>query len=102
MPTTLLPSEQYFFLLGGQDLEMVEIAKLLELHEVMFLDAGFAWDGATWSAYMDNEHYATQIEAALSAGKKILGVELFGDILTSKEYITIDHHNDLGAIKVAV
>jgi len=52
MPSTtpLLTKENSLFLLGGHDLEMTEIKKILESHSIDFLDAGLAW-GASWDDY---------------------------------------------------
>ncbi len=42
----------YHFLLGGYDLEMLEIRKILEIHNQPFTDLNLSW-GATLDAYQE-------------------------------------------------
>ena len=74
------------FLLGGHDLEMQEIKRLLISHGERFADAGLDWSNAHLSAY-----------APIIAEEPDLdyyGVELKEDSLLPKSYTRIDHHND--------
>lgn len=77
-----------FFLLGGHDLEMVEIRKLLEgegLHSGRdFLDFGLNW-GAKLSSYQGHFHQE----------RWNVGIELIEDICRPERYIQIDHHNEI-------
>ena len=71
------------FLLGGQDLEMVTIKKLLlEPCGQTYSDKKLSW-GAKLSSYQelfnDDEHF--------------YGIELIEDITPPKHYSAIDHHN---------
>ena len=70
------------FLLGGHDLEMLEIKKLLIYHDMKFYDKGLSW-GAKLSDYKD----------VLNDKETFYGVELEADIKIPKKYIEIDHHN---------
>ena len=76
------------FLLGGQDLEMQEIARLLSQHKVKYFDKSLRWNNALLSAYTD---------VLLSSGdtsSHIYGVELKTDITPPTNYRLIDHHNE--------
>lgn len=79
----------YRFFLGGQDLEMQEIRRLLTLEAPQaFEDAGLAW-GARASAYAD------AIGAALARGEKPVLIELDDDLPPSidrERLILVDHH----------
>ena len=74
------------FLLGGHDLEMMEIRRMLETYKISFFDDNLTWDTAHLSAYRHifckrpNAHY--------------YGVELKEDCLKPLYYTRIDHHND--------
>ena len=74
------------FLLGGHDLEMMEIRRILESYKIAFFDNNLTWDTAHLSAYSNifsdrpNAHY--------------YGVELKEDCLKPLYYTRIDHHND--------
>lgn len=78
----------YFFLLGGYDLEMSEIRKLLEQERLQegedFLDKHLSW-GAGLSAYEGSFHHS-RINVA---------IELREDITLPGRYLRIDHHNEL-------
>jgi hypothetical protein len=78
----------YFFLLGGQDLEMQEIRKLLESTGLKegkdFIDKNLKW-GAKLSEYTKNFHH-TRINVC---------IELTEDSIPPKRYLRIDHHNEL-------
>jgi hypothetical protein len=75
------------FMLGGADLEMAEIRKLLDAEGVQYVDKGLTW-GAKASAYQ------TEIEALLAQGTKPVLIELEEDL--PKEMIAqcmiVDHH----------
>ncbi len=71
------------FLLGGHDLEMLEIKKILEEQNIRYFDKDLEW-GARLSAYMD----------LLNEENHFVGVELLKDIPSPKHYIEVDHHNE--------
>lgn len=83
--------ERTVFLLGGRDLEMLEIRRLLETHGAAFVDKGLAW-GARLS------DYASEIEAALAAGQTPVAVELIDDMppdWSARDHVVvIDHHGE--------
>jgi len=70
------------FLLGGYDLEMITIKKLLEDNGITYIDKNLSW-GAKLSDYKDE----------FSTNKQIYGIELEEDITPPKNYSSIDHHN---------
>ena len=74
------------FLLGGHDLEMLEIKRLLISHGERFTDANLDWSVARLSAYLSiiSEEPDTDY----------LGIELQEDCPLPKRYTRIDHHND--------
>ena len=72
------------FLLGGYDLEMIEIKKLLIQHGKHYIDRKLSW-GAKLSRYQDIFHSLTHY----------YGIELIEDIEPPLHYTAIDHHNDL-------
>ncbi|SEJ81785.1 hypothetical protein SAMN05192553_1182 [Cyclobacterium xiamenense] len=88
-----------FVLLGGYDLEMLEIRKLLVAHEGSFLDAGLNWDTAKWDAYR-NEPYLSQIHRAFETGRQVFGIELRGEAIEGCGLI--DHHNELQHLPSAI
>lgn len=54
MPMQVEPDkERFFFLLGGGDLEMQTIRRLLEEKGVGYADHGLRWDNANLSAYRE-------------------------------------------------
>ena len=72
------------FLLGGYDLEMVEIRKILESSSCRLYDRNLFW-GAKLSSYndlFDNEH-------------TFIGIELIADCTPPKHYIEMDYHNEV-------
>jgi len=71
------------FLLGGNDLEMLEIKKILQNIGVNFIDKNLFW-GAKLSDYKD----------FLDFQGDIYGIELELDITLPKNYIEIDHHGE--------
>ena len=77
------------FCLGGRDLEMVEIARLVEDHPTAaVIDAGLGWDKARASAYQ------AEIEAALARDMAVFLVELRNDLAAeiAEACHWIDHH----------
>lgn len=73
-----------FFLLGGADLEMRAIRRLLKRGGDRFIDRGLAWNDAKLSAYTDLFDETTEF----------VGVELYEDVDPPLYYTRIDHHND--------
>lgn len=73
--------DKKLFLLGGYDLEMIEIKKILEAREEKFYDNKLSW-GAKLSDY--NQY--------LNFEGTIYGIELDEDIAPPQNYIAIDHH----------
>jgi hypothetical protein len=72
------------FLLGGYDLEMVEIKQMLINLEIRFYDEKLHWNNAKLSAYkkfLNNEEH-------------FIGIELQSDIEPPANYTLIDHHNE--------
>ncbi|MFA5454867.1 MAG: hypothetical protein WC272_06075 [Sulfurimonas sp.] len=69
------------FLLGGHDLEMVEIIKILEQNCKKFEDKKLKW-GAKLSDYKE----------FLNFEGTIYGIELEEDITSPSNYVEIDHH----------
>ncbi|CAA6815700.1 MAG: Unknown protein [uncultured Sulfurovum sp.] len=81
----MIKKENTLFLLGGHDLEMLTIKKLLEEKGFTVIDHELSW-GAKLSSYTEvlKEHQ----------DKTIYGVELIEDIAIPKNYHAIDHHNE--------
>ena len=75
--------KEYFFLLGGHDLEMEEIGKILEEKKGKFADRKLEW-GARLSDYND----------ILNDTEHFIGIELTIDIEAPLHFIVIDHHNE--------
>lgn len=71
------------FLLGGRDLEMVEIGNSLKAKGLIFHDRNLHW-GAKLSAYQD----------LFDESHIFVGIELIPDIPLPRHYIEIDHHNN--------
>ena len=83
--TPLFSLKKRLFLLGGADLEMKSIKKLLDRYSQEYIDYNLSW-GAKLSSYSDN----------LSDSRYLyIGVELIEDIEPPYNYISIDHHNDM-------
>lgn len=91
--------DQLRFFLGGRDLEMVTIRKLLEQHVPgQFEDDGLSW-GAKASAYRD------RIMQALATGRIVVLVELEDDLgllaadsqrpAVDPTVVKVDHHGEL-------
>ena len=71
------------FLIGGYDLEMLEIVKILEAEGLKFVDKNLSW-GAKLSAYQD----------FFDLDGTFVGIELIEDIKPPTKYVAIDHHNE--------
>ena len=71
------------FLLGGYDLEMKTIKKILDKHSQVYYDHTLSW-GAKLSSYAER----------LKNDYLYIGIELIEDIEPPTNYLTIDHHND--------
>lgn len=82
-----MKNKKMIFLLGGYDLEMIEIKKILENNNIDFIDKNLSW-GAKLSDYLD------EIEKYKSTDVTIYGIELEVDISLPKNYKEIDHHNE--------
>ncbi len=82
---------RFHFLLGGADLEMKEIQKLLEELHIPFENAGLSWNNAQW------DFYTSRIEELLKKDEdlQVIGVELLGKKNKPEHprIIDIDHHN---------
>lgn len=75
------------FLLGGHDLEMLTIKRILEEHGYQVMDRNLSW-GARLSSYRD------VLEHADDHLTSIFGIELTDDLMvTDTRYHLIDHHN---------
>lgn len=77
----ILISRRYYFLLGGHDLEMLEICKILQERDCSFSDRNLFW-GARLSDYED----------LFDEEKHFIGIELEADIPPPTHYTEIDHH----------
>ncbi|PHK32825.1 hypothetical protein VF13_38625, partial [Nostoc linckia z16] len=75
----------YYFLLGGHDLEMLTIRALLEEQRIPFSDRSLPW-GASWTDYQD------VIELIDQEDQLVVGVELGG--AKPSKALLIDHHNE--------
>jgi hypothetical protein len=73
------------FLIGGYDLEMIEIKKLLDDNNIQYIDYKLKW-GARLSDYKDKLQDYKDIDFT------IYGIELEKDIAPPPNYIEIDHH----------
>ncbi len=86
----MTPSKFHFFL-GGSDLEMKEIQKLLEEHHIPLESAGLSWNNARW------DFYIPRIEELLEENEdlQVVGIELLGKTKKPENprIIDIDHHN---------
>jgi len=86
-------TKDFIFLLGGYDLEMLEIKKLLIKYmnssnpklQVNYVDGGLHW-GAGLSNYKEQ---IPQLNT-----KKIVGIELIEDFPAPSNYFCIDHHGE--------
>ena len=73
-------SKKKVFLLGGYDLEMLEIKKILDSENVEYKDKNLSWENANLSAYEqelelyndDSIIYGIELEIDMGKGKKTL------------------------------
>lgn len=72
------------FLLGGYDLEMIEIKSLLLAENYMVKDRKLSWDNAKLSNYVRFFNRTSQF----------VGIELQEDVKRPLHYKLIDHHNE--------
>lgn len=79
---------KYFFLLGGYDLEMVEIKNILQERGIPFLDNNLGW-GAKLSDYKDTINNMKDKDKYI-----FVGVELIKDTEIDAIYKEVDHHNE--------
>jgi len=72
----------YIILLGGHDLEMMEIKKILDEKELEYFDNSLEWGAqlSSYASHFDDQHI-------------FVGIELIADCPSPKQYIEIDHHN---------
>lgn len=82
----IIDKRKAIFLLGGHDLEMLEIRRMLSRHSLAYEDRILNWSSARLSAYSgfidthpDSIYY---------------GIELMEDCRAPVNYVRIDHHND--------
>lgn len=80
----LFQVKKRMFLLGGYDLEMKTIKKLLKKRGENYRDKNLTW-GASLSAYKEE----------LKNNYHFYAIELIEDIQTEKPLTLIDHHNEL-------
>ena len=78
--------KEFIFLLGGRDLEMEEIRRLLVMHNFAYEDKRLTWSTARLSAYDEaiDRH----------PDRPFVGIELQEDRPLPAYYTRIDHHND--------
>jgi len=85
----MIKSGNYFFFLGGYDLEMLTIRELLQKYSPdSYCDKKLLW-GAKASDYRD------EISDALQAGKIPVFIELIDDLQLGGKVIIVDHHGAL-------
>ena len=81
--------KRYIFLLGGWDLEMITIRKILQKRGYKYFDNHLSWNNANLSSYSNIlSHYGNQ------PGYTIVGIELVG-ATDYNNYLSIYHHNQL-------
>jgi len=86
-PVTLPSGGDDVYFLGGRDLEMAEIARILRGRGVPFVDRGIDWAHATFSAY------EPEIRASIRAGQQPVLVELREIPADALPFVdVIDHH----------
>lgn len=84
----MIDKRKVIFFLGGSDLEMQSIKKVLKEEGFSVLDKKLSW-GAKLSDYKNKlEEYES---------RTIYGIELIEDIKSPQNYQSIDHHNELSA-----
>lgn len=83
------------FLLGGYDLEMIEIKNILVENNQDFLDNSLSW-GAKLSSYQD------ALNEIQNKSRLIIAVELLNDIPTPTNFLNIDHHNNFNHLPSSI
>lgn len=79
---------RFVFLLGGKDLEMHTIRRLLDQNGYRYYDKHLRWENACLSAYRKEIAEYTEDDTPLW-----IGIELQEDMALPSNYIGIDHHN---------
>lgn len=79
-----MTKSQFVFLIGGHDLEMLEICSILDKNNIKYLDHKLDWSNAKLGSY---SNYLNDVD-------HFVGIELIEDIPLPANYIEIDHHND--------
>lgn len=79
-------NKKKIFLLGGYDLEMLEIKKILNENNIQYEDEKLSWENAKISAYNQ------KLEKYIMDNVVIYGIELEADIKLPEKYMEIDHH----------
>ena len=75
------------FLIGGVDLEMVAIRRLLEQENTLYADHKLTWENSSLSSYKD------ELILYSGDGWDVYGIELKNDMPDVPEnYHEIDHH----------
>lgn len=77
--------------MGGHDLEMLEIKKILLANNFTIIDKNLAW-GAKLSHYKND----------FSETKTNVCIELIEDITPPANYLRIDHHNELAHLSASI
>ena len=81
-------NKRKIFLLGGRDLEMLEIKNILDAEGEDNYDKELSW-GAKLSDYSPIlDKYSDHREIQL------VGIELYNDVTNPSNYLDIDHHGD--------
>lgn len=81
-------NSRFIFLLGGADLEMFSIRRLLDKGCYHYYDKHLRWDNACLSAYQN------EIANCMKGNSfRWVGIELQEDMDLPSNYIRIDHHN---------
>jgi len=80
---------KYYFIMGGADLEMLEIKKILDQEKIQYYKGEHTWNNAFWKKHLQ------LVETKTKEGYIIVGVELLGkkDRPNNLRIIDIDHHN---------
>ena len=82
----MIMNEKYIFLLGGIDLEMLEIQNILNANGIKYYNKSLTWENASWKVYKDitNKKHDTPI---------FVGIELQDKSFRPSKSIDIDHHS---------
>jgi hypothetical protein len=79
----VISKDQLIFLLGGHDLEMMEIKSILEQNHFNYYDLDLRW-GAKLNEY----------QKFFNNKNTFIGIELINDCDPPFHYVEIDHHNE--------